>query len=62
MTSCKLISGYENIYRLGRSLEKQTHSLYKYMNVQRAMDFLQTGKFSFVEPIVWTDPYENVFI
>ena len=61
MTSCKLISGYENIYRLGRSLEKQTHSLYKYMNGQRAMDFLQTGEFSFVEPIVWTDPYEKRF-
>ena len=25
------------------------------------MDFLQTGKFSFVEPIVWTDPYEKRF-
>ncbi len=61
MTFCKRLSKYNNIYRLGQPLEKQQHSLYKYMNVQRAIDFLQTGKFSFVEPTAWTDPYEKRF-
>lgn len=31
------------------------------MNVQRAIDFLCTGNFSFVEPTAWTDPYEKRF-
>ena len=31
------------------------------MNVQRAIDILQTGKFAFVEPTVWVDPYEKRF-
>lgn len=62
MVYCKRFStNYNNIYRLGQALEKQRSSLFKYMNVQRAIDFLQTGQFSFVEPTAWADPYEKRF-
>lgn len=58
---CKPLRGYKNIYRLGKRTEKQTHSLYKYMNVQRAIEFLETGQYYFVEPTLWADPYEKLF-
>lgn len=58
---CKPLRGYKNIVRLGEKTEKQTHSLYKYMNVQRAIEFLESGYYYFVEPIAWSDPYEMRF-
>lgn len=58
---CKPLRGYKNVVRLGEKTEKQTHSLYKYMNVQRAIEFLESGDYYFVEPKVWTDPYEKRF-
>lgn len=58
---CEPLQGYKNITRLGKKEERQTHSLYKYMNVQRAIEFLESGNYYFVEPMVWTDPYEKRF-
>ena len=57
----KPLRGYKNIIRLGEHHENQTHSLYKYMNVQRAIEFLESGDYYFVEPMSWTDPYEKRF-
>ena len=31
------------------------------MNVERAMQFLKTGEYYFVEPTAWQDPYEKRF-
>lgn len=55
------LRGYKKIVRLGEKVEKQIHSLYKYMNVQRAIEFLESGNYYFVEPKVWADPYEKRF-
>ena len=57
----KPLRGYKNIIRLGERHENQAHSLYKYMNVQRAIEFLESGDYYFVEPMSWTDPYEKRF-
>ena len=57
----KPLRGYKKIVRLGEKMENPVHSLYKYMNVQRAIEFLESGDYYFVEPIEWADPYEKRF-
>ena len=53
--------GYKNVYCVGDEKSKQDHTFYKYMNVERAMQFLKTGEYYFVEPTAWQDPYEKRF-
>lgn len=36
-------------------------NLYKYMDMERAFDFLRSGTLYFVEPTIWKDPYEKRF-
>ena len=57
----KKMRGYMNVYRVGEEKSKQDHMFYKYMNVERAMQFLKTGEYYFVEPTAWQDPYEKRF-
>ena len=57
----KPLRGYKKIVRLGEKMENQVHSFYKYMNAQRAIEFLESGDYYFVEPIEWADPYEKRF-
>lgn len=61
MVLSKLIPGYKHIYRIGSPHPNDTYKLYKYMNVQRAINFLRTREFCFVEPTMWHDPYESRF-
>ncbi len=56
-----LIRDYENVYRLGNKQESQTHVLFKYMSVEYAIKFLETGILRFVEPSSWMDPFEVRF-
>ena len=57
----KPLRGYKKIVRLGEKMENQVYSFYKYMNAQRAIEFLESGDYYFVEPIEWADPYEKRF-
>lgn len=57
----KKMRGYKNVYCVGEEKAKQDHMFYKYMNVERAIQFLKTGEYYFVEPTAWQDPYEKRF-
>ena len=57
----KRIRGYNNIYQIWPEDSNPKSVLYKYMNIERAIQFLQNGEYYFVEPIAWQDPYEKRF-
>ncbi len=52
---------YKNIFSIKNNISSQIHSLYKYINVQHAIEFLKTGKLYLSEPFLWSDPYESRF-
>lgn len=59
-TNYKKSRGCNNVFQIGE--RKNSNSLlYKYMNVERAISFLSTGKYYLVEPTAWPDPYEKRF-
>ncbi len=55
----KPLSGYKKLHTIGSANRK--HNLYKYMNAERAIQFIESKKICFVEPVVWNDPYEKRF-
>lgn len=57
----KKMRGYNNVYYVGDEKAKQNNMFYKYMNVERAIQFLKTGEYYLVEPTAWQDPYEKRF-
>lgn len=58
---CHLMNNYKNVYWIGENKNSQRHVLYKYINVEYAIKFLETGILYLVEPILWPDPYESRF-
>lgn len=50
---------YKNLTSIGDSIKK--HFIYKYMNAERALEFISSKNLCFVEPSLWNDPYENRF-
>ena len=51
---------FKNLIFLGDNLDI-VKPLYKYMDVESAINFLQTRTLSFVEPSSWYDPFEKRF-
>ena len=51
---------FPNVTFLGDSFDANK-PLYKYMDVESAINFLQTRSLSFVEPSSWFDPFEKRF-
>lgn len=50
---------YKNFTSIG--IRNKKHYIYKYMNAERALEFISTKNLCFVEPTLWNDPYENRF-
>ena len=57
----KKYRGYSKVFKIGDYNTKKSSHLYKYMNVERAFEFLTSRIYYFVEPATWNDPYEKRF-
>jgi len=55
----KKSSTYKKLTTIGKPNGKQY--IYKYMNAERALEFISNKKICFVEPCAWADPYEKRF-
>lgn len=53
------LSNYKKVQTIGKSNGKQY--IYKYMNAERALEFIANKNLCFVEPSSWNDPYESRF-
>lgn len=57
----KRYRGYQKVFKIDNYDTKKSSLLYKYMNVERAFEFLTSRTYYFVEPTKWNDPYEKRF-
>jgi len=56
----KKLSNYKKLRTIGDA-GKNKHYIYKYMNVERALEFISKKQLRFVQPKKWSDSYENRF-
>lgn len=55
----KKSSHYKKMQTIGKPNGK--HSVFKYINIDRALEFIKTKELCFIEPSIWNDPYEKRF-